>query len=247
MAFFLVLVRMSSFIVSWPVFGSVAVNSPTKILFALSLSLMVFPVVDWSLVQGELGDSNMIWLALREAFIGLSFGFLARIFFYAINIAGEIVGASMGIANAQLFNPALGARVTSMEQFHLALATLFFLAINGHHILLSGIVESFNLVPLAGESIAFTGFKKMGFLVQEIMVIGFKLAAPVMVSILFLNIAMGVIGRTVPQINVLITSLPINILVGFVVLIVSVPLFLWKMHDLMDLTAVRVFQMLKTY
>lgn len=247
LAFFLVLIRMSAFVVSWPAFGVETVPAPIKILFALVLSILVFPVVDWSQAQVALAENQIFWLGLREAFIGVSLGFIARLFFFAIRICGELISISMGLSGAQLFNPALGGQVTAIEQFQVILATLFFLAINGHHLFLTAIVDSFRVVPIKVEGINFSHMAAFGQAVQEVVSIGLKLAGPVLLSILFVNLCMAVIGRAVPQINVLITSLPVNIMIGFFVMIITIPLMLWQMHDILELTSTRMFQFLRSY
>lgn len=247
LAFFLVLLRISAFIVAWPVFGVQTVPAPVKILLALAISLSVFPVVAWGKVTTSLESLQIVWLAVREIFIGLSMGFLARMFFYAINIAGEITSVSMGLANAQLFNPATETRSSTVDQFKIGLATLFFLAINGHHLLLAGLIQSFDMVPLSAQAINLQGMEQVGVFMQEIMEVGVQICAPVLVTVLFMNIAMAIVGRAVPQINVLITSLPVNILSGFLILIVALPLILWQMEGLLEMTATRLFQFVKSY
>jgi flagellar biosynthetic protein FliR len=223
------------------------VPSPAKILFALTLSLMIFPVISYQGLDAAVLSEQIIWLTLKEIFVGLSLGFIARMFFFAVGMAGEVIAVSMGLASAQLFNPSLGGRSTPLEQTHLVLATLFFLAIQGHHLFLMGVVDSFRLFPLTAMGVDLSTFSQMGVLLQEVTEIAVRISAPVMISILFMNIAMAVIGRAVPQINVLITSLPVNILVGFAVLTMTVPLFVWELESVLEATSVRLFQMLKAF
>lgn len=246
-AFILVFIRMVSFMVSWPVFGTTTVPSQTKVLLSLLIALMIFPVVDRSQVSVAFGSYELVFLVIKEVFIGVSFGFLGRMFFFCVSIAGQMASISMGISSSQLFNPALGSTSSSLEQFKVAIATLFFLAVHGHHVFLEGIVMSFGLVPLGMQGINLETFISVGGLAQQVMDIGIRLAAPVIVAVLFMNVAMAVIGRAVPQINVLVTSLPINILAGLVVLILMMPLFVWQMEGLVDSTAESVFKLLKTY
>ena len=215
MAFFLTLVRISAFVVSWPVFGGSGIPNSVKVLFSLIVTLVVFPVIDRSQVQLDIGSASLIVLILKETAIGLIFGYLSRMFFFALNVAGDIISTSMGLSQAQVFNPAMGARSTAIEQVLIMLASLLFLAINGHHLFLSGLIDTFRVLPMNNELISMSAFKNIGHLAQEIIAIGVQISMPVMLSILFVNVAMGIIGRAVPQINVLITSLPVNILVGF--------------------------------
>lgn len=247
LAFFLVLVRVSAFIVSWPVFDAPSVPAPVKILFSLVVAIMIFPTINYEQLPVSLLENRIILLTLKEAFIGLSVGFMAKMFFFAVRIAGEIISVSMGLSSSQLFNPAIGARVSTIENFKLIVASLFFLAINGHHLLMSGLVDTFRIVPMSMEMVNLHHLNAFGVFVSEIMVVGLKISSPVLISIFFMNMTMAIIGRTVPQINVLITSLPVNIMVGFIIMFVSIPLLVWQMHDLLELTTERLFALVKTY
>jgi flagellar biosynthetic protein FliR len=162
-------------------------------------------------------------------------------------MAGQIMSVSLGISSAQLFNPAMGESSTAFDQLYVTLASLFFLSVNGHHLLIAGLVDSFRIIGLQSTSINLLGFGDFGSTVQRIMVIGVKMSAPLMVTILFMNIAIAVIGRAVPQINILITSLPINILVGLLVTIISLPLLIWQMNDLLDITSTELFRLIKSF
>ena len=96
LAFFLVVLRISSFVVSWPVFGVPSVPATAKILFAFVLSLMVFPIIGWQkmpITADLMNSTEIVWLGLREITIGLIFGYLARLFFYSVNIAGDVTTA----------------------------------------------------------------------------------------------------------------------------------------------------------
>ncbi len=146
--FSLVLIRMASFVVSWPVFGVETVPAHIKVLFATVLTLMVFPTLHWKPFQTDALSGNMVMLVAREAFIGLAMGFLARFFFFAFRIAGEMVSQAMGLSAAAMFNPSMGGQTSSVEQFYTTFATLFYLGINGHHYLITGLVRSYELSSL---------------------------------------------------------------------------------------------------
>ncbi len=245
--FFMVLMRISAFVVSWPVFGVETVSQPVKILFAVILSLVIFPTLHWSAPQVEAIKSDLMLLALREAFIGLSVGYLARFFFFSFRVAGEMVSQSIGLGAAQVYNPALGGQSTSLEQFYLGLASLFYLGVNGHHYLISGLVDTFNMVPAAQFTLNTSQFVGIGHMVQEVIELGLRLSAPVVISILVINLVLGVVGKTVPQLNVLVTSFPINILVGFGLLFITLPMFFDQMGPFLDFSTMRIFEFVKTF
>lgn len=246
LGFVLVLLRLGAFFFSWPIFGTESVPVPVKILLSITITMVVFPIVGWSKLSVGITDSQIIILAAKEVFIGLTLGFFCRLSFFALAMGGNIISVSMGLASAQLFNPSLGGEGNAVEQFKVMLGTLFFLFINGHHMFLTGIVKSFELIPLTRTNISVAGFGDMGVLMTEMSSIAIRIGAPVMISVLFINIAMGLAGRAVPQINVLVTSMPVNILVGMLAMVVSLPFFTVEVGQLLDLMTKHLFQLMKT-
>ena len=245
--FVLVLVRMSAFVTTWPVFGVENVTPQVKVLFALLFAMMIYPTLKFSPDQVNDVQKSMVMMTAKEAVIGAIMGSLARFFFFAFQIAGELVSISVGLSSAQMFNPALGGQVSAIEQFYLIFASLFYLSVNGHHFLLSGLVDSFRLVPVSAVLMKTGQLKDIALFVQQIAEIGLKFSAPVMVAILVVNLVLGVIGKTVPQMNVLVTSFPINILVGFVILSLTLPLMIDQMGGFLETTMTSVFRLVKTF
>lgn len=245
LAFIMVLIRVSAFFISWPIFGTGSVPSVIKILIALVVSIVLLPVVPWQGLEADLVSLNIVFLALKEAMVGAVIGFLCRLFFFAVSVAGQIISLSMGLSNAQIMNPTLGTQGNVIEQFEVTLATLFFLAINGHHVLLRALTESFTTLPLSMQSFQLKVFSQFGTVVQDVVVAGIQIGAPVMIALLCMNVTMGIVGRAVPQINVLITSLPVNILVGLLILMVSVPMFVDSMGVIANSMFEHLFSMMK--
>lgn len=245
--FFLVLMRMTAFVVSWPVFGVENVGAHLKVLFGVVLALTIFPTLHWAPAQYEAIKSDLILLAIREVFIGLSLGYLARFFFFTFRIAGEMMSQASGLSSASMFNPAIGGQVTSIEQLYVTLATLFYLAANGHHLLITGLVRTFEWAPTAKLALNFSQFPGVAFMAQEVIDLGLRFSAPIVISLLVVNLVLGVVGKTVPQINVLVTSFPINIMVGLGLMIMTMPLFIDQMSEFLQLSTERVFQFVKAY
>ncbi|HEX4923131.1 MAG TPA: flagellar biosynthetic protein FliR [Bdellovibrionales bacterium] len=247
LTFILVMLRISVFLVSWPVFSSGNVPAPVKVLLGLVLSIVMFPAIGHERLSAAELERFYIWLMMREAFIGLALGFLARFFFFAISICAQIASDSIGLSSVQLLNPTTNDRSSAIEEFYTILGTLFFLGLNGHHIFISGLAKSYEILPVSLNALNMAALGSAGALAQSVTVMGLKLSAPVLVSIFCMNLAMGIIGRAVPQINVLVTSMPINILVGFFVLIISIPLLLTGMGELLNQTIAGVFGVLKGF
>ena len=153
----------------------------------------------------------------------------------------------MGLSGVQLFNPAIGEKSTPLDQFQVFMASLIFLAMNGHQMLIAAIVKSFSILPLSSRLISVSEYSSLGTITQDILIMGIKFAAPVLVAVLVMNLVMGIVGRAVPQINVLITSLPVNILAGFAVLIFSLPIFVSQVESMIDMSTVDLFKLLRSY
>jgi flagellar biosynthetic protein FliR len=245
--FGMVLLRMSAFVVSWPIFGAELVTNQVKILFALVLTMVMFPTVHWSAAQMTALKGDILILGAREVFIGLSLGYLARFFFFAFRVAGEMMAQAMGLSSAQVFNPALGGQTTAVEQLYMVVASLFYLSVNGHHFLISGLARTMEVVPFAQMTLNTSQFVGVGHMLQDVVELGLKLSAPVVISILVVNLILGVVGKTVPQINVLVTSFPINIFIGLFLMIVTFPMLMDQMGDFLDMSTTRVFQFVKSF
>lgn len=244
-AFFLVFVRILAFFLTTPLFSMGNVPNSLRILFSMVCTFMLYPIINFDFVAEATFGFSLVALIIHEILAGLFLGFITQMLFFAVNMMGQLVSLSIGLANAQIFNPSAGTQTSIIDQFQVTLVALFYLAINGHHYFITGLVESFNLIPVSEKpfnSNVFTGFIDFTY---EIIVIGLNLAMPVLIAVLMMNIAMGIIGRAVPQINVLITSLPVNILVGILVLLISLPLFFDEINTTLNFVTERLFEFMK--
>jgi flagellar biosynthetic protein FliR len=247
LAFGLVFLRVSSFVFVMPIFSVQSVPKYLKVLFSLIFAMVIFPTVGWKHMQTDPESLQIVSLVAKEVFIGLVFGFLTRAFFVAMQMAGQLISVSLGISSGQLYNPMLGETSAAFDQFYGILASLFFLSINGHHLLIGGIVETYQLVSLGQLTVSFGGLDGVAHLTSTAMQIGLKAASPIMVSILFVNVGMALIGRAVPQINILVTSLPVNTMVGLLVIIFTMPILLWGMSDMYSITQNEVMAIMKAF
>ncbi|GIL17687.1 MAG: hypothetical protein BroJett040_14380 [Oligoflexia bacterium] len=244
-AFALIFLRIVAFVVAWPIFGTQVVPAQLKVLLAIVLSIVIYPTVSFQNVDLIRISDQIVFLAFREVMIGLFLGYLLRFFFFALSVAGELIGISAGLASAQLFNPAMGAQSNVYEQVHVMLATLFILAMNGHHLFIQGLSQSYELVPIASIAIKHEGFTTVAYLVKDAFLMGFKMAAPVTVAIFLANLAMGIMGRAVPQLNVMMTSMQVTILVGTLVFFLSLPLYVEELTGVLTVVADKFFMTMR--
>ena len=244
--FSMVLMRMSAFVVSMAIVGSEQVPAHAKILLALVLSLVIYPTLKMTPGQLDGFNGQIIWVALKEVMVGLILGFISRLFFFAMTVTGELVSLSVGLSSEQLLNPTVGGRTSPLQQFHVLLGSLFFLTFNGHYYLIGGIIESFQAVPISVEGFHTLSRQFLAEMTGSILWAGVRMASPIVVAIFCMNLVMGVMGRAVPQINVLATSLPVNIMVGFVIIFMGFPFLVMSIDDVIRQSVGELFRAMKT-
>lgn len=234
-ALILVLVRVSAMLALVPVFSQTQLPRLTRFGIGGLLALIIARTLPPMAPLGGIGE--LVVAVLAQFFVGLVFGFVAFLLFTGIQFAGEIIDIQIGFAVVNVINPLTSQSVTVIGEFELALATLLYLAADAHHVLLAGIVGSFTLVPLpfvgapelvAGDVVRF--FSQALFIV-------FQIAAPVAVALFLVNVMLGLMARVAPQMNVFIVGFPIQITVGLVMLIVSLPLLGAVFPSLVDTSA----------
>ncbi len=225
-AFALVFFRCLGFFLSWPLFSGSGVPAPLKALLSLLMAFICITIIDPQTYPKVVQYQTLIGLGAKELLLGFSMGFLTTLIFHTVAVAGELISMAMGLSSAQIFNPALNVQQSTVNQLYYFLAAFLFLAIRGHHYFLIGLTESFRMVPLNVLLPRLSSLGEFTLLGQKVLEVALLLSAPVLVSILLVNFSLGIIGRAVPQINVLITSLPVNALLGLGVLIVSLPFFI---------------------
>lgn len=160
----------------------------------------------------------------NELLLGLAIGFIAALVFLAIQLAGEMIDMQMGFAMVNVIDPLYGVQVPLMGNFLYILAVMMLLLTNGHHLLLWGIQRSFVLVPAAGFSFTGASVQTVIALFAGLFAVALSICAPV-IGILFLtSIALGIISRTMPQMNVFVIGMPLKIIVGLVVLMFMLPM-----------------------
>lgn len=248
-AFGLILLRMSGFIFTAAILNSNNVSAPLKVLLSLVLTFSVFNSIanNTLLVQLSTMQDQLLLLSVKEIFLGVVLGFVTRVFFFSVMMAGELISVNMGLGQAQIFNPLMGNMGNVFEQFFVSLATLLYMGINGHHSLIESLVNSFDFIKLTSLDVHAISFFHVAEAAQQFFVFGIKIAAPILVSMLVIQVGVGLLSRAVPQINVLMTSAPITVMIGFGVLFISLPLMVMQMSGLLDASTSELFKFIKEF
>ena len=220
-AYFLPFVRILALVASAPVLGHRAIAARVKVGLAALVTLIVAPTLSAPAVP--LASAAGLTLILEQVLVGLALGFTLRLITAAIELAGEIIGLQMGLSFAGFFDPASSGAGTPVGAWLSMFTTLMFLAMNGHLLVLYGVVESFNVFPLAPDALVAADWRRLAALGTELFRIGLYVALPVIAAMLVCNLGLGVLARVAPQLNVLAVGFPISLLVGMVILVVALP------------------------
>lgn len=223
--FVLVLARIVGMMLLAPVFGSRAVPLRIRAALAFFVAVVVTPLVaPPGSSLGEASSAIALLLALTvETVIGLAIGLVGQFLFAGALLAGELAGVEMGLGMAGLIDPQMQSRTTPIAEWQQLIAILVFLSVDGHHILLRAVAESFARVPVGASAIPGKGFVFALTLAGEIFVVALKIAAPVLVLVVMVNMAMGALARLIPQLNVMAVGFPVNVAAGLLALTVSQP------------------------
>lgn len=233
-AFLLVLVRVTSFFVTMPLFSYRTLPAPHRIGVAFFISWIMFLSMEKPILQI---DGYFIMLIFKEAMVGLLIGLVAYMIFAAIQIAGGFIDFQMGFAIANVIDPHTGAQSPLMGQYLYTFALLFLLAINGHHLLLDGIFYSYEFIPMDQATLPFGNENVLEFVLKAfstMFIIAFQMSMPVVGALFLVDIALGIIARTVPQLNVFVVGLPLKVGVSFIVLFIAMSMIFMLVGELVD-------------
>jgi flagellar biosynthetic protein FliR len=223
-AFVWPLTRILGLIMTAPVFGNNAVQTPVKIGLGVFITLIVAPTLP-PLPDVALGSWQGLFILVQQLLIGMAVGFIMRVVFAAVGAAGEIVGLQMGLGFASFFNPQSDGQTQVIANFFNLLATLLFLAVNGHLLLLNVIVASFQTLPISTQPLAAAGFYSVAGYGATIFALGLQLALPLIAILLMTNLALGILTRAAPQLNLYSIGFPITLGVGLIALDLTLPYF----------------------
>lgn len=225
----IVLVRVGGIMAAIPVLGSRTIPPRLKVALILTMGLVLLPLVA---VPRLPEDPLLIGAGLGAEFlVGMVIGLGVRVLFAGFELAGEFMGMLMGLGVVQLFDPSTSYRTAVISQFYTLLATLVFLSMNAHFVMVEAVARSFELVPPFGARLSPALGEDVARISQGMFVIALKLAAPVLTTALLINLAMAILGRAVSQLNVFMLSFPLTIVAGFFVMGASLPFMIGLYHD----------------
>ena len=215
--------RILGMVLATPVFNHAAIPAQVRLIVGLAISLGLAPALP-PMPAISVGSWASLGILAEQALIGIMMGFSIGIAFAAIDVAGDLIGLQMGLSFAVFYDPTSAGQTPVVTEFLAMIAGLIFLAMNGHLLAISALAESFVLLPVSTTPFAAKGIAALLASAAMIFSSGLLLALPIIAALMIANIALGVLSRVAPTLNLLAIGFPITIVAGFSVLALSLPL-----------------------
>lgn len=217
------LARILALIASAPVIGNPNLPASVKIGLGMLLTVLVAPLLPAAPAIDPASAAGLLILA-QQVLIGLAMGFAMQVVFWAADMAGALIGLQMGLGFATLYDASVAGSIPVIGQYLSVVVSLAFLAVDGHLLLVSALVESFRVLPLAPLS-ASSGLLTLVQWGGGIFSFGLALSLPLLAALLITNLALAVLTRAAPQLNIFAVGFPLTILIGMLMLFLVLPYF----------------------
>jgi flagellar biosynthetic protein FliR len=213
----LLVVRPGALLLSTPLFGATFAPPMVRVGLLLLVTLSMAPVIA---LPADLGNMSTTLLAGREMLIGLALALSVRVLIAGAELAGHLSGFQIGYAYGSLVDPQSGARNGMLSALYANMTLMIFLAIDGHHQLLKALVSSYAALPIGATTWAATSdlAPLVARTLGAVFVIGLRIAAPVVLVLFIVEVALGLLSRVAPQLNLMVNAAPVRIFTGLVVL-----------------------------
>ena len=214
------MLRISALLIAAPVFSLSALSLRIRILLALTLTWLVYPLHDWPSID-PLSASGLLEI-FNQLAIGLVMGLILQVVTAAILVAGQSIANAVGLSMATMIDPNVG-NVPVIGQFLIIMSTLIFVGLGGHTMLLALVIDSFNSMPIGKSLMGQAAWGQLVTWSSMIFLGGLLTALPVMVTLLFINVGLGVATRAAPSLNVFSLGMPALMVAGYLIMIFSLP------------------------
>jgi flagellar biosynthesis protein FliR len=212
------MLRISALMITAPIFSLSAFNTRMRILVALVLTWLVYPLHNWPVIDPT--SAQGLIEVFNQIMIGATMGLILQVVVAAVVVAGQSIAAAMGLSMANMLDPNIG-NVPVISQLLVVMSTLIFVGFGGHAILLGLILESFHSLPIGTDILNQAVYGRVLQWSSMIFLGAVLMALPVMVSLLFINVGLGVVTRAAPSLNIFAVGFPAMIMAGFIILIIS--------------------------
>lgn len=226
------LTRVLGVLAAAPIFSDRAVPNQIKLGFGLVLTLIIIPTLP-DIPRFEVFSLQGLLVLIQQLIIGLAIGFSIRLVFAAVDMTGQLIGMSMGLGFATFYDPHSQGHSTVISQFLVLLTMLVFLSLDGHLMVVSAITQSFVTMPIAMDTAIISPMRIVAW-GEMIFSYGLLLALPAVTALLITNMALGILTRTAPQLNLFGIGFPVTLSVGLIVLAISLQGMLHPLEHLIQ-------------
>jgi flagellar biosynthetic protein FliR len=243
--FLLVLVRISGMFLLSPIFGRRNIPNYFKVGFCFILTVITANSITVPDLAAYTSLMSYAVLIAKELLIGLSMGFISYTMFSAIYMAGQLIDTQIGFGIVNVIDPLSNIQVPITADFYIILATLFMLVTDSHHLLIKAIVDSYEVIPPGSVHFGNDAVRQIVDLFYDTLVTGFKIAAPITAVTLITNIALGIISRAMPQMNVFMLGMPVKIIIGLITILITLAAFRGVVDVIMESTYRNIYDFLR--
>jgi len=239
----LVLTRLSGLVIAAPIVGSRSVPVRIRAFLVLALTLLIAPLHWGTSIDSPHNLIELTLLVSHEILIGLALGLGVTILLLGLQLAGHVAGYMSGMALADIFDPTFNASVPIFARLLDVVAILFFIAIGGHRLVVDALLDTFRWIPPGAAGISTGAMTSLMEIMRQSFVLGIRAAAPMIVSLLMSMLVMGLISRTLPQLNILAVGLGLNSMVMLATMAISLGTIAWIFQDALEPTIAVIWNM----
>lgn len=222
----LIFARVSAIFSVAPVLGSRNIPVYAKAGVSLALTYILLPLITSKPVVLPDNFWSYMFLVIKEVVLGLIFGYVCSLVFSAVQMAGHLLDMQIGFGIVNVFDPQFGQQIPLLGNFKYILALIVFLASNGHHVMISALFTSFNTLPISDWALPVTVTPFFVDLIANTFIIAIKISLPVLVTIFLTDLALGILMRVMPQMNIFVVGIPGKLLVGIFMLTLALPFYI---------------------
>lgn len=219
-AFFYPLARILGLLATAPPFNNQGLVPRVRLMLGLAIAMAIAPALPPAPAIDPASGQGLLILA-QQVIIGTAMGFSLRLIFSAVDMAGTLIGYQMGLGFATAYDPQSASQTAVISEFLGVLALLVFMAIDGHLMVIATLVQSFAALPIGTGVIENGTWKNLAHAGSVVFSTGVLLSLPIVVALLITNVALGVLGRVAPQLNLMVIGFPVTIVLGFVALLIG--------------------------
>lgn len=219
--FLLILIRMSGFILTAPIFSMKNIPVPVKIALSLGTAILIYTILPYQPLEyrGVIGFAGLV---VQEMIFGILLGYVTNICTYILNFSGQLIDMEIGFGMVNLIDPLNNLNITVTGNLYSYFVTMIMIVTNMHHYILKAFIDVYQLIPIGEIKFQANLFEIMLRFMNDYFIIGFRIVLPVFASMLVVNVVLGVLARVAPQMNMFVVGIQLKVFIGLAVLLISI-------------------------